>query len=92
MQVSKKISLAAPWANQWYTKAMNATKDKQLKALCFFMAQHCNENWDYYGQLVKNWKNPVTVLLSTKNLRNKKALTWKPTMKSFRNAKLIRVL
>jgi hypothetical protein len=31
-------------AKQYYTKAMNATSDKKLKALCFFMVQQCEQN------------------------------------------------
>jgi hypothetical protein len=31
-------------AKQYYKKAMNATSDKKLKALCFFMVQQCERN------------------------------------------------
>jgi hypothetical protein len=46
------------YAKQWYLKAMDATRDKQLKALCFFMVQHCNEKMDYYKQEVKQVQEP----------------------------------
>jgi hypothetical protein len=65
------------YAKQWYTKAMNATKDKKLKALCFFMAQHCNENWDYYGQLVKKIEEPRYRFAINKKLAEQKGVDLK---------------
>lgn len=46
------------YAKQWYLKALDAAKDKKLKALCFFMVQHCDENMDYYGQVVRKVEDP----------------------------------
>ncbi|HWI90451.1 MAG TPA: hypothetical protein VNT20_04210 [Flavisolibacter sp.] len=65
------------WAKGWYTKAMNATKDKQLKALCFFMVQHCNENWDYYSQLVKKIDEPHYRFAMNKKLAEQKGIDLK---------------
>jgi hypothetical protein len=35
-------------ANQYYLKAMEATKDKKLDALCYFMANECNKRNKVY--------------------------------------------
>jgi len=33
------------------------TKDKKLAALCFFMERDCEQNYDYYMQLVNKQKD-----------------------------------
>lgn len=46
--------LGCEQAMQYYKKAMSATSDKKLKALCFFMVQQCERNRDGDYDLTAN--------------------------------------
>jgi hypothetical protein len=44
-------------AKLYYEKARKLTKDKKLAALCIFIGQHCENNYNYYMQLVNKVKD-----------------------------------
>jgi hypothetical protein len=40
-------------AKEYYNRAMEATKDKKLSSLCYFMKEQCEQHYQYYRWLTK---------------------------------------
>ncbi|MEO6455528.1 MAG: hypothetical protein ABIN97_15720 [Ginsengibacter sp.] len=47
------------YAKSYYDKAIEASKDKRLTALCFFMSNRCEANYQYYIKLVRGQEDVI---------------------------------
>jgi hypothetical protein len=58
-------------AKEYYSRAMEATKDKKLSSLCYFMKEQCEQHFRYYRWLTK----------TNRHRDDEYSPTWKPDYK-----------
>jgi hypothetical protein len=58
-------------AKEYYSRAMEATNDKKLSSLCYFMTAQCEQHYQYYRWLIKTNRHPDDEYMNT----------WKPDYK-----------